>query len=92
MCLHPSEHQPFPDYQGVEENFPILMKPATMIFWIKILSFRQRIAMLTKLCAPLKLEGKFDFHQIAHNTPGYVAADLVSLVCERFVRKCSILK
>ena len=48
--------------------------------------------MLTKLCAPLKLEGKFDFHQIAHNTPGYVAADLVSLVCERFVRKCSILK
>ncbi|KAL5268907.1 hypothetical protein ACHWQZ_G002665 [Mnemiopsis leidyi] len=43
---------------------------------------RQRIAMLTKLCAPLKLEGKFDFHQIAHNTPGYVAADLVSLVRE----------
>ena len=38
--------------------------------------------MLTKLCVPLKLEGKFDFHQIAHNTPGYVAADLVSLVSE----------
>ncbi|XP_063683865.1 nuclear valosin-containing protein-like isoform X3 [Bolinopsis microptera] len=43
---------------------------------------RQRIAILTKLCVPLKLEGKFDFHQIAHNTPGYVAADLVSLVRE----------
>jgi len=43
---------------------------------------RQRIAILTNLCKTLKLGDNFDFHQIAHNTPGYVGADLVSLVRE----------
>ena len=49
---------------------------------------RQRISILTKLCSPLKLDDTFDFYQIAHNTPGYVAADLVALVREASL--CSI--
>ncbi|KAI0229314.1 Nuclear valosin-containing protein-like [Lamellibrachia satsuma] len=41
-----------------------------------------RIGILKVLCRDLRLETDFDFEGLAHNTPGYVGADLMALARE----------
>jgi len=38
--------------------------------------------ILKVLCRDLRLGSEFDFGQLAHNTPGYVGADLMALARE----------
>ena len=40
---------------------------------------KAREKIIKVLCTKLKLEGQFDFHEIARLTPGYVGADLCAL-------------
>lgn len=44
-----------------------------------------RMSILQKLAGKMRLDGDFDFHEIARKTPGYVGADLVSLTKEAAV-------
>ncbi|KAK2187576.1 hypothetical protein NP493_161g02000 [Ridgeia piscesae] len=41
-----------------------------------------RVRILKVLCRDLRLGSEFDFGQLAHNTPGYVGADLMALARE----------
>ncbi|XP_035223535.1 nuclear valosin-containing protein-like isoform X2 [Stegodyphus dumicola] len=43
---------------------------------------KARYQILQVLCKKLKLSPDFDFHWLAHRTPGYVGADLKSLITE----------
>nr|CCA19969.1 ribosome biogenesis ATPase RIX7 putative [Albugo laibachii Nc14] len=44
-----------------------------------------RMSILQKLAGKMRLDGAFDFQEIARKTPGYVGADLVSLTKEAAV-------
>lgn len=43
---------------------------------------KARLSILKVLCRKVKLEESFDFESLAHRTPGYVGADLKSLIRE----------